>query len=318
MLALLCLAMPLTALAKGDVKQVAEKKTFTNDDTVLPYRLLMPENYDETKSYPMIVYFHGAGERGNDNELQLVNCVQYMYDNLPEDCIIVAPQCPVDNQWVDTPWGNGTYSAENVPQSNEIHAVAELIDELKGTYSIDSNRVYAVGMSMGGFAVWDIITRYNHVFAAAVPICAAGDPSKAEVLKDTPLFVFHGAYDMVVPVSGSRDTVEAIKNAGSTVIEYKEYELGDHHVWDQAIAEVGLLDKLLKCNLSSRPTVTTPQTSEPTSEATTDESVTTSDNKSNVSDGENDNSTTTIVIVVVGAVLLLAVVAVVVILKKKK
>ena len=128
-LLLLTAAFPFAANAY-DVYDSA-KFTFKNEDTTLPYRLILPESYSEGKEYPMIVFFHGAGERGNDNELQFVHCVQYLYDNAPEDCIILAPQCPTGNQWVDTPWANGNYSIDQVKESNELGAVVELISEIE-------------------------------------------------------------------------------------------------------------------------------------------------------------------------------------------
>lgn len=248
----LFLMMPLTVLAEGDVYQISQKLTYTNADTVLPYRLILPDNYDSTKNYPMVLFLHGAGERGNDNELQLFHCVQYIYDNVPEDCIIVAPQCPAGQQWVDTPWANGSYSVTDVPESNELKAVVELIDQLKDTYSIDSDRVYATGISMGGFGTWNLMMRHNDVFAAAIPVCGGADPSMAEVVMYTPIFTFHGDADPVVPVSGTREMVKAIKDAGGTLIEYIEYPGAEHGIWNDAFATEGLLEKLFACKLSDR------------------------------------------------------------------
>ena len=213
LLIMLFFTMPLTVSAAGNIKETAGKFTYTNDTTTLPYRLILPENYDESKEYSLLFFFHGAGERGNDNELQFFHCVQYLADNMPET-IIVAPQCPAGQQWVDTPWSNGAYSIEAVPESDEMIAVMELLDELKEKYSVDTDRIYAAGISMGGFGTWDIMMRHNDVFAAGIPVCGGGDPSQAENLVDVPLFVFHGDKDDAVPVSGSRDTVQAIKDAG--------------------------------------------------------------------------------------------------------
>lgn len=280
-LAIALFMTPITANAKGDVYEVAEKHTFTNKDTTLPYRLLLPENYDESKEYPLLVFFHGAGERGNDNELQLFHCVQYLYDNMPEDCIIVAPQCPIDNQWVDTPWKLGAYSAEKVPESNELHAVIELLDELKENYTVDSDRIYAAGISMGGFAVWDIVLRHNTTFAAGIAVCGGGDPSKAEILKDIPLFVFHGDVDTDVPASGTRDTVNAIRDAGGTKIEYTEYTGWAHGIWNKAFSEPKLLEKLLACKLSDRM---------PKQESVVPEETSTVSESSEVSEKNNSNT----------------------------
>ena len=271
-----CAILPISALAEGesseaetnDVYKVALALEFKNEDTTLPYRLLLPKDYDETKSYPVLFFFHGAGERGNDNKLQLFHCIQYIYDNLPEPAFIVAPQCPAEpQQWVDTPWVQGAYSTDNVPESNELKAVVELLGELKSSYSLDENRIYCAGLSMGGFATWDLITRHNDIFAAAMPICGGGDPEKAEVLKDTPIFTFHAKDDTAVPVSGTQVTVNAIKEAGGTKIEYVEYPSGGHGIWNKAVQTEGILDKLFACELydrypEKRPVEPTPESSE--------------------------------------------------------
>ncbi len=272
LLCMLFITLPLTANAAGNIKETAGKYTYTNADTTLPYRLILPENYDESKEYPLLFFFHGAGERGNDNELQFFHCVQYLADNMPET-IIVAPQCPVDNQWVDTPWSNGAYSIEAVPESNEMKAVMELLEELKTNYSVDTDRIYVSGISMGGFGTWDAIMRHNDVFAAAIAVCGGGDPSQAANLVDVPLYVFHGDADDAVPVSGSRDTVQAIKDAGGTKVEYVEYAGAGHGIWNQAFATEGLLEKLLQQRLSDR--IPAEESSEEPSEAVSDTSEST-------------------------------------------
>ena len=250
-LVLMLAVVPFGVAHAYDVNDSA-KLTYKNSDTTLPYRLILPEGYDESEEYPMIVFFHGAGERGNDNEAQFVHLVQYIYDNTPEPCIIVAPQCPTGNQWVDTPWKNGAYSADSVPESNEMRAVVELIGELQGKYTVDSDRIYAIGLSMGGFATWDALIRHNDLFAAGIPICGGGDTSKGELLKFTPIFTFHAVNDPDVPYTGTRDTVNAIRNAGGKMIEYTEYSYGGHGIWNQAIQTEGLLEKLFNCKLSDR------------------------------------------------------------------
>lgn len=249
-LAMILFTLPLTANAI-DVKTDSRKTVYTNEDTAIPFRIVIPQNYDESKSYPMIVFFHGAGERGNDNELSLFHCIQYLADNLPE-CFILVPQCPLNNQWVDTPWANGAYSVDNIPESNELKAVVEYIESLGELYSIDTDRIYASGISMGGFATWDVMMRHNDIFAAAIAVCGGGDTSKGELLKDTPMFVFHAVDDTAVPVSGSRESVQAIKDAGGELVEYTEYTSGGHGIWNQAFATEGLLEKLLECRLSDR------------------------------------------------------------------
>jgi len=250
LLVAILLCMPL-AVSAGDIYETAEVRTYENDDTVLPYRLILPETYDASKTYPMLVFLHGAGERGNDNELQFFHCVQYLHDNMPE-CIIVAPQCPTNHQWVDTPWANGAYSIDAVPESNELKAVVELLQSLEEEFSVDSDRIYAAGLSMGGFGTWDLMMRHNDYFAAGIPVCGGGDPSQGEALKDTPLYVFHGDADTAVPISGSTQTVDAIKAAGGEKVEYVIYTGAGHGIWNNAFQTAGLLDKLLEQKLSDR------------------------------------------------------------------
>lgn len=279
LLSMLLFTLPLTAAAAGNIYETAEKLTYTNSDTILPYRLILPADYNEDTAYPLVFFFHGAGERGNDNELQFFHCVQYLADNMP-NAIIVAPQCPNDNQWVDTPWANGAYSIDAVPESNELEAVMELLEQLKTDYSIDTDRIYATGISMGGFAVWDVMMRHNDVFAAGIPVCGGGDISQAENLVDVPLFVFHGDADDAVPVSGSRDTVAAIRDAGGTKVEYTEYPGAGHGIWNDAFATEGLLEKLLSCRLSDR--IPAEESSEDISETVSDNSVPSSSTTNNL------------------------------------
>ena len=260
MLALL-MTVPVTVAAQ-DVKN-SDGDYYDHEETgvTIPYRLILPESYDEKYSFPMVVFFHGAGERGYDNERQLSNCVQQIADNMPK-AIILVPQCTHDGQWVDTPWSDGGYSVDAIPESDELMAVMALVKQVMQDYSVDKNMVYAAGISMGGYAVWDVMVRHNDVFAAGIAVCGAGDPSKAEFLKDTPMFVFHGAQDGTVPVSGSFDMVAAIQKAGGTKVQYTEYPDGGHGIWGQVFNLETLYKDLQKCKLSDRYTLETQQPEE--------------------------------------------------------
>ncbi len=313
--------MPVSASATVDVYNDSEAKYFVNGEDILLYRLILPENYNSNKSYPLLLFLHGAGERGSDNTRQLQNCVQAIANYAP-NAIIVAPQCPEGNQWVDTPWANGAYSTDTVPESNELKSVMLLLDKIKTEYSVDSDRVYACGISMGGFGTWDLITRHPDTFAAAIPVCGGGDPSNAAALKDIPIYTFHGDADPSVPVAGTRATVDAIKAAGGTEIEYTEYAGGQHGIWDMAFATTGLFDKLLKHKLSDRPTaavssevssepVTSVISSEPSSEVTSVAPPSSEIEKAPDSNGY-------IYIIIIAAVVIIAAVAVVIVTSKKK
>jgi predicted peptidase len=225
--------------------------------TVLPYRLYVPDDYSEEREYPLLLFLHGAGERGSDNYSQIANNVRIIErivdsSDSEHDCIVVAPQCATNHQWVDTPWGDGSYNQDQIPISKYLAATVELLEDIQNEYSIDENRLYVTGLSMGGYGAWDIITRYPNMFAAALPVCGAGDPSKAELIKDMAIWAFHGALDDIVPVEGSREMVAALENCGSNVI-YTEYENVNHFCWHNAYAEPDLLSWLFEQSSENMP-----------------------------------------------------------------
>ena len=304
-LAMILMCMPLTALAKGDVYEDSIAETFTHEGTTLPYRLMLPDDYNEDESYPLILFLHGAGERGTDNVTQMKNVFQKI-STKNRGAILIAPQCDPDNQWVDTPWAEGPYSTDEVPESNELQAVMALIEYIQENYSVDKTRIYATGLSMGAFGVWDLMVRHNDIFAAGVACCGGGDPSKGELLKDTPMFVFHGDADPTVPVEGSRDTVNAILEAGGEVVFYKEYPNYPHGIWDIAFEEVGLFDELLEYRLSDRYDIEVEDITEETSEDTD-------------TTGESATNTQLYIYIGVGvAVVIVLAIVLVLVLKKKK
>jgi len=201
----------------------------------LPYCLYVPENYSEDYAYPLLLMFHGAGTRGDDNGSQLTEGVKglFMPKNTPAyDCIAVFPLCDSESRWVETDWSLGSYSLDEVEMSRNMTAVVELLDYLTETYSINENRQYVTGFSMGGYGTWDIITRYPDRFAAAAPLCGGGDPTKAELIADIPLWIVHNPDDDAVPVEGSLEMIDAIKEFGGENLIYKKDIGVGHRVWD--------------------------------------------------------------------------------------
>lgn len=213
-----------------------QKMTFTASNGVeLPYRLYVPDNVPEGQDIPILTFLHGAGERGNDNELPLsTDCelLNRMVQN-PEQypCIIVVPQCGDGSQWVDTPWSAGNYSVSNIPMSRYLTAVRELLVSLEKEYHIDSRRRYITGLSMGGFGTWDMIMRYPRTFAAALPICGGADPLQILRLMDLPIRTYHGNADPIVPVSGTRLIAQMMELYEAPYFSYTEIEEGDHGIW---------------------------------------------------------------------------------------
>ena len=224
------------------LSKICAKETYTNSDTVLPYRIYVPFNYSPDKEYPIFVNLHGAGHRGNDNEKHLgfIGSLLTVNDLPLNDSIIIFPQCPENNKWVDTDWGKGSYSLDAVPESNELRALVELIGKIKSEYSVDEKRIYACGLSMGGYGVWNLLMRHSDLFAGGIAMCAAGDPTKADILVDMPVWAIHGAKDPTVPVSGSRDMYNAIKAAGGTKMEYTELPNNEHDVWTYTYANANI------------------------------------------------------------------------------
>lgn len=325
-LALVLLCVPLSASASVNVYSDSKAEFFVNGEDILLYRLILPEDYNSNNTYPLILFLHGAGERGSDNTKQLNNCVQNIANSAP-NAIIVAPQCTEGNQWVDTPWSNVSYSTDTVAESNELQMVMMLLEKLKKEYSVDKDRIYVSGISMGGFGTWDLITRHPNTFAAAIPVCGGADSSKAEVVKDIPIYTFHGESDWDVPVAGTRAMVEAIKTAGGNKITYTEYAGRGHNIWDDAFATTGLFDNLFKHKLSDR--VIEEASSEVSSEAVSSEISSVAPSSTNVASTSsvetssvNDNSPENgfIIYIIIAAVLVViaAVVTVILVVKRKK
>lgn len=209
-------------------------REYKNEDTVLPYRIYVPFNYTTDKKCPVLLNLHGAGLRGNDNQTQLKFIDEMlMQTELPVDnAIIIFPQCPEGQKWVDTDWSVGSYSVDRIPESNELKAVVELIESLMEIYPVDETRIYACGFSMGGYGTWDLLMRHADLFCAGIPMCGAGDPTKAEVLKSVPVWAVHGAKDPTVPVSGSQAMAQALQAVAAPDAKYTELPDNEHDVWN--------------------------------------------------------------------------------------
>lgn len=241
--------------APYSLPDVFRRMTYTSDGFTLPYRIYIPKNYDCGERYPLLVFLHGAGERGNDNELQIKVGLPRLFDDVASpvyDSIVIAPQCPADSQWVLTPWENGCYSVDGTPESRALECVCELIDECRGTYNIDDDRIYVTGLSMGGFGTWDLLMRHGARFAAGMPICGAGDISRADMLKRIPIRTFHGSDDGAVPVAGTRAMFASIRKAGGDNISYTEFDGAGHNVWDDVYSDRDNIDWLYEQSRAER------------------------------------------------------------------
>jgi len=220
------------AIASDPVKMFEPRQFADEQGNVLKYRLLKPANYNVNRKYPLVIFLHGAGERGDDNKIQLVHGMKDFLDaerrkNMP--CYVVAPQCPAGKKWVEVDW---SAEASKMPQqpSDSLGLTIKLVQSMIETAAVDPNRIYITGLSMGGYGTWDAVARYPEMFAAAAPICGGGDPETANRFTHVALWAFHGDKDQAVKVERSRQMIEALKKAGGEP-KYTEYAGVGHDSW---------------------------------------------------------------------------------------
>jgi predicted peptidase len=225
------------------------------DGKTLPYRLLLPATYDKTQKYPLILFFHGAGERGNDNisQLQWVAADMAKSDfETKYPCFVIAPQCPNNQQWVDMPWDKPS-GVRPVNPSASMQMALKILDGILNEFSIDKNRVYVVGISMGGYATWDCITRFPQRFAAAIPVCGGGDENTVTpAVAKVPIWAFNSSDDNVVPPLRTLNMVGAMIKAGGHP-RYKLYSDVGHPSWFRAFSEPDLYPWLFAQHLTPNP-----------------------------------------------------------------
>lgn len=195
----------------------------------LDYLLYLPPEYGkEQKSWPLLVFLHGAGERGSDvSRVKVHGPAKLVEQGKDLPFIIVSPQCPAGKWW--------PYMSESV---------IALIDEITERCSVDTRRIYLTGLSMGGYGTWAIGCMYPERFAAIVPICGGGLPYLAANLKDVPVWAFHGARDSVVPVQQSQEMVDAVNRAGGQAM-LTVYPEAEHDCWTQTYSDDRLYQWLL-------------------------------------------------------------------------
>jgi predicted peptidase len=242
LLAILPAALLAFSAAPARADDEYEARGFKAGDQKLPYRLLKPEAYDPQKKYPLVVFLHGAGERGDDNKLQLKHVLPIFATKESREkypCFVLAPQCPAEQKWSEVDWGAKSSEQPKQP-SAPMTLTLKAIAALEKEFSIDPARLYIIGLSMGGYGTWDVIVRHPEMFAAAVPICGGGDETKADAIAKLPIWVFHGAKDPAVSVERSRNMVAALKKAGGSP-KYTEYPDAGHDSWVPASKDPDLL-----------------------------------------------------------------------------
>lgn len=226
------LATTATSLAGSidDMKAAVHEK----DGVTLPYRWTKT---GESGSPALVLFLHGAGERGTDNKSQTRHGVPDLLKWLEankETAVVVAPQCNPDVWWADLSGnfrepGEGTLNKEPSAMMSGVFAI---VDKLAKENKVDPARIYVTGLSMGGFGSFAAVAYRPDFFAAAIPICGGGDSKTVEKMKKVPFHIFHGGADDVVPPACSRVMAEALKKAGAKV-EFTEYPGVNHDSWTQ-------------------------------------------------------------------------------------
>ncbi len=202
----------------------------------IPYRLFVPTSHSPKATFPLVLYLHGAGERGNDgNDIVLKNgALEFEKHQSQYPCYILVPQCPKDMKWSPYQKELGYYRLADTASLIQ-EALVHLVRFIQSHHAVDSLRLYVVGISMGGFGTWELIMRNPSLFAAAVPICGGGDVTNVQRIKHLPIWVFHGTDDQIIKVGWSRALIDSLKMHGAPV-RYTEFPNVGHNAWSPAFA----------------------------------------------------------------------------------
>lgn len=194
------------------------------------YLLFLPEDYGQKKQgWPLIMFLHGAGERGSDlNKVKVHGPPKIVENRKDFPFIVVSPQCPEDDWW-----------------TGKVEVLINLLDDIVARYKVDTERIYLTGLSMGGFGTWSLASEYPERFAAIAPICGGGNRIMALRLKDIPVWVFHGAKDKTVPLKESEEMVNAIRNRGGNA-KFTIYPDAGHDSWTETYNNQKLYDWFLE------------------------------------------------------------------------
>jgi predicted peptidase len=224
------------------------RETYVENGDTLRYRLLFPDANRQRK-YPLVIFLHGSGERGNDNDAQLKwGVMNFATDQnmIAHPAIVIAPQCPAGQQWSNsTPDKDRKKWLLNPEPSRSMHLLIELIHKLDTSMPIDTNRIYITGLSMGGYGTFDALERYPKLFAAAVPVCGAGDTTRAASIAHIPMWIYLGAEDPAVPPANSLYMLEALTNAGAHP-GFTQYPEVGHFSWLGAYSDPLMMEWLFR------------------------------------------------------------------------
>jgi len=236
------------------------KEFVTSNSDTLRYRELLPENYNSQQKYPLVLFLHGAGERGSDNQAQLTHGSMMFTNPVNREkypAIVLFPQCPTNYFWAFERRPEGRLTANTFPTNNTIssilQAVKNLLDKYIAAGNVDTDRIYIIGLSMGGMGTFDMVCRFPDVFAAAIPICGGINPERLSATAGKVKFrIYHGDKDETVPVENSRSAYRALKKYGADV-EHFEFVGCNHNSWDPAFNQPDFLSWLFQQRKKVKP-----------------------------------------------------------------
>jgi len=193
------------------------------------YLLYLPRTYDPEKKYPLVLFLHGANERGDDlSELLRYGLPKMLGNGFDYEAVVVSPQCKAGFTW-----------------NSQTEKLREFLAFVIGKYNIDEDAVSVTGLSMGGFGTWQMICDYPGLFSAAAPICGGGMPWRADTIAHLPIRIFHGEKDTDVDPFYSKDFYRKLKECNAEDVEIFLYPDVAHKSWDPAYEESDLLDWLV-------------------------------------------------------------------------
>lgn len=221
---------PITT-GKNFVQKFHKEVKITYDTNYLIY---LPDGYESSgKPWPLVMFLHGSGERGTEiNAVKSNGPPMLVEKGRKFPFILLCPQCPEKTIW-----------------DNKL--LVTLLDEIQSKYNVDKSRVYLTGLSMGGHATWSLAIQYPERFAAIIPVCARGYSQDVYVLKDVPVWVFHGAKDDIVPISDGKKMADALEKAGGK-IKFTIYPEANHDAWTETYNNPEVYEWLLSQSLEDR------------------------------------------------------------------
>ena len=249
MLVVLALLLPSSSLlASDDWEKYPAKVWKSEKGESFNYRYRTPDKVEAGKKYPLLLFLHGAGGRGSDNKGQFADAggkKAFEANGIFSEraAYVIAGQVPKQKLWVDVPWSTLQHKMPAISDSMRLmlDAVDAFVADPKN--QVDRDRIYVMGLSMGGYGTWDAIQRRPKFFAAAVPICGGGDKSMGKELAHLPIWAWHGDKDGVIKVSRTQDMIAAIKSAGGTP-KYTELKGVGHNAWSACWASKEMWDWL--------------------------------------------------------------------------